>query len=232
MASCALCATPGWSSPRKPDLGGDRVDGVTYAPCGQRAQQHVVMAPASLTDQRGVWLVVQQDSRPRSRRSWWPMTGFWIQCLLLTLTYRTALFAVWLTSPWEIMRVKVVLRWVNVKVWTRWGGWDLFGGRGALRAGSVEVFDLQSWDGCSFSWRPLKAGFSLLRSLKAWVAPFQLIPLWWDRSVSAAASMLLLIPSSVIPPNLATMLYIWGVFRNYLLDKDLKSYMLKWWLRI
>lgn len=37
---------------------------------------------------------------------------------------------------------------------------------------------------------------------------FQLIPLWWNRSVSSAASVLLLIPSSVIPPNLATMLYI------------------------
>ena len=66
------------------------VDGITDAPCGQRVEPHVAVAPSALTDQCGVRRVIQQGAGPRSQRSWWPGTGFWIQCLLLTLTYPTA----------------------------------------------------------------------------------------------------------------------------------------------
>lgn len=81
---CPRCLVPGQSSLRKHGFDGDTVGGITYAPCGQRAKQHVVVAPSALTDECGVWPVRWQDSRPGSPRSWWPRIGFWVQCLLLT----------------------------------------------------------------------------------------------------------------------------------------------------
>lgn len=94
VASCDLHAlVPGCSSSRKRDLGGDLVDGVPDAPCGQRVEPHVAVAPSALTDECGVGRVVERDAGPRSRRCWRPVTGFWIQCLLLTLPYPTVWFA-------------------------------------------------------------------------------------------------------------------------------------------